>query len=217
MFNLDDGEWVRTDHISYQKAVNNGIAAGAFTQLSFISVSGYDEPLLVRAESTNDGNYETVKKLDSNCRWWDRPVITLCGVNRIATNITESGSMNMAYQSLYNDNPWPCEPSGSIPIQWNPEFQMIEPAVSGANWCAAYVPDTEVEYPLTPCVFGNRVMTIQNGLAAAGFNADADGYFGSGTMRTVMRYQQSQGLDITGVVSEELALQLTAHNSGNGE
>jgi hypothetical protein len=36
-------------------------------------------------------------------------------------------------------------------------------------------------------------------------------------MRTVMRYQQSQGLDITGVVSEELALQLTAHNSGNGE
>ena len=217
MFNLVDGEWVRTDHISYQNAVSNGIAAGAFTQLSFISVSGYDEPLLVRAESTNDGNYETVKKLDSNCRWWDRPVITLCGVNRIAANITESGSMNMAYQSLYNDNPWPCEPSGSIPIQWNPEFQMIEPAVSGANWCAAYVPDTEVEYPLAPCVVGDRVTAIQNGLAAAGFNVDTDGYFGPGTMRTVMRYQQLQGLDITGVVSEELALQLTADNSGDGE
>ena len=215
--NLVDGEWIRTDHISYQNAVSNGIAAGAFTQLSFISVSGYDEPLLVRAESTSDGNYETVKKLDSNCRWWDRPVITLCGVNRIAANITDSGSMNMVYQSLYNDNPWPCEPSGSIPIQWNPEFQMIEPAVSGANWCAAYVPDAEVEYPLAPCVVGDRVTAIQNGLAAAGFNVDTDGYFGIGTMRTVMRYQQRQGLDITGVVSEELAVQLTAGNSGDGD
>ena len=217
MFNLVDGEWIRTDHISYQNAVSNGIAAGAFTQLSFISVSGYDEPLLVRAESTSDGNYETVKKLDSNCRWWDRPVITLCGVNRIAANIPDSGSMNMVYQSLNNDNPWPCEPSGSIPIQWNPEFQMIEPAVSGANWCAAFVPDAEVEYPLAPCVVGDRVTAIQNGLAAAGFNVDTDGYFGIGTMRTVMRYQQRQGLDITGVVSEELAVQLTAGNSGDGD
>ena len=94
---------------------------------------------------------------------------------------------------------------------------MIEPAVSGANWCAAYVPDTEVEYPLAPCVVGDRVTAIQNGLAAAGFNVDADGYFGPGTMRTIMRYQQLQGLDITGVVSEELALQLTADNSGDGE
>lgn len=217
MFNLVDGEWVRTDHISYQNAVSNGIAAGAFTRISFINVDGYDEPVLVRAESTNDGNYVTAKKLDSNCRWWDRPVITLCGVNRIATAITESGAMNMSPQSLYDENPWPCEPSGSIPVRWNPEFQMIEPAVSGADWCSAYVSDTDVDYPLAPCTEGDTVAAIQNGLAAAGYNVDADGYFGPGTMRTVMRYQQSQGLDITGVVTADLAIALTDDGSGGGD
>lgn len=217
MFNWVDGEWVRTDHISYQSATQDGVAAAAFTSISFIDVSGYDEPLLVRAESTNDGNYVTTKKLDSNCRWWDRPVITMCGVNRIALSITASGSMTMVPQSLYDEDPWPCEPSGSFPIQWNAEFQMVEPAVSGANWCDAYVTDADRGYPLTPCTEGDLVAAVQNGLAAAGYNVDADGFFGPGTMRTVMRYQQSQGLDITGVVSEQLALTLADDGSGGGD
>lgn len=217
MFNLVDGEWIRTDHISYESAVSNGVTAGAFTRISFINVDGYDEPVLVRAESTNDGNYVTTKKLDSNCRWWDRPVITLCGVNRIASEITQSGTMSMSPQSLYNESPWPCEPTGSIPVRWNPEFQMIEPAVSGADWCSTFVSDTEVDYPLAPCTEGDTVAALQSGLAAAGYNIDADGYFGPGTMRTIMRYQQSQGLDITGLVTAELAIALTDDGSGGGD
>jgi hypothetical protein len=217
MFNLVDGEWVRTDHISYENAVSNGVTAGAFTRISFINMDGYNEPVLIRAESTNDGDYVTTKKLDSNCRWWDRPVITLCGVNRIASEISKSGSMTMSPQSLYNENPWPCEPAGPIPVRWNPEFQMIEPAVSGADWCRSYVSDTEVDYPLAPCTQGDTVAAVQNGLAAAGYNIDADGYFGPGTMRTIMRYQQGQGLDITGVVSADLAIALTDDGSGGGD
>ena len=217
MFNWVDNEWVRTDHISYESATQNGVAAAAFASISFINVDGYDEPLLVRAESTSDGNYVTTKKLDSNCRWWDRPIITLCGVNRTAEEVTGNGSMTMVPQSLYDEDPLPCERNGSMSIRWNPEFQMIEPAVSGADWCNAYVSEIEAGYPLTPCTEGATISAVQDGLAAAGYNIDADGFFGPGTMRTIMRYQQSQGLEVTGRISADLALALGDDGSGGGD
>ena len=217
MFNWVDGEWVRTDHVSYESATQNGVAAAAFASMSFINVDGYDEPLLVRAESTSDGNYVTTKKLDSNCRWWDRPIITLCGVNRTAEEVTGAGSMTMVPQSLYDEDPLPCERNGSMSIRWNPEFQMIEPAVSGADWCNAYVSEIEAGYPLTPCTEGATISAVQDGLAAAGYNIDADGFFGPGTMRTIMRYQQSQGLEVTGRISADLALALGDDGSGGGD
>ena len=203
MFFSFDGAWTRTDHVSLDATTVDGIAAFAFSNVRFIEVDGYDELLLLRDESSADGTRTVVKKLDSTCRWWDRPVITMCGVADSVASMSGNGSMIMHRYPLDSD-PLPCEPASAPAARWNSEFQMIEPAVSGADWCNDFVDDSSRELPLTPCMQGATVSAVQQGLAESGYTMDVDGYFGPGTMRTIMRFEQSTGMTVTGQITTAL-------------
>ncbi len=72
--------------------------------------------------------------------------------------------------------------------------------------CATYV--AEVGYPLKPCDSGVLVETLQRDLESLFPSIAIDGLFGSQSFEFVKEFQTSNGLEATGIVSEELAGQI---------
>lgn len=74
--------------------------------------------------------------------------------------------------------------------------------------CAEYV--AEVGYPLKPCDSGVLVETLQRDLESLFPDIGIDGLFGQQTFGFIEEYQTANGLEATGVVSEELANAIAA-------
>lgn len=74
--------------------------------------------------------------------------------------------------------------------------------------CAEYV--AESGYPLKPCDSGVLVETLQRDLESLFPDIGIDGLFGQQTFGFIEEYQTANGLEATGVVSEELATAIAA-------
>lgn len=82
--------------------------------------------------------------------------------------------------------------------------------------CADYV--SESGYPLKPCDSGVLVETLQRDLESLFPGIAIDGLFGSQTYGFVQEFQTSNGLEATGLVSEDLAAQIaSAESLGDGD
>ena len=74
--------------------------------------------------------------------------------------------------------------------------------------CAEYV--DESGYPLVPCVKGVLTETLQRDLVKIYPEVFIDGLFGEQTDSFVKQYQAATGAEETGIVSEELAAEISA-------
>lgn len=90
-----------------------------------------------------------------------------------------------------------------------------EPAVEATEIpdlpCADYI--EESGYPLTPCDSGTLVETLQRDLESLFPSIAIDGLFGNQTFGFIKEFQTSEGVEATGLVSEELADQIATAES----
>lgn len=91
------------------------------------------------------------------------------------------------------------------------EEAAVDPATLPEVPCATYV--DESGYPLKPCDSGVLVETLQRDLVSLFPAITIDGLFGSQTFGLIQEFQTSNGLEATGLVSEELAEQIAAAES----
>lgn len=91
------------------------------------------------------------------------------------------------------------------------EEAAVDPATIPEVPCAEYV--DEAGYPLKPCDSGVLVETLQRNLESLFPGIAIDGLFGSQTFGFIQEFQTSNGLEATGLVSEELAEQIAAAES----
>jgi hypothetical protein len=99
-------------------------------------------------------------------------------------------------------------PITAAPVVTDPQEEepVDEPTVVPGLPCASYV--AEVGYPLKPCDSGVLVETLQRDLESLFPSIAIDGLFGSQSVEFVKEFQTSNGLEATGIVSEELAGQI---------
>lgn len=92
------------------------------------------------------------------------------------------------------------------------EAPVEEPALDASAIpelpCAEYV--AESGFPLKPCDSGVLVETLQRDLESLFPEIAIDGLFGSQTFGFIEEFQRSNGLEETGLVSEELAGQIAS-------
>lgn len=91
------------------------------------------------------------------------------------------------------------------------EEAEVDPAAIPEVPCAEYV--DESGYPLKPCDSGVLVETLQRELESLFPEIAIDGLFGSQTFGFIQEFQTSNGLEATGLVSEELAAEIAAAES----
>lgn len=77
--------------------------------------------------------------------------------------------------------------------------------------CDEYV--EEAGYPLKPCDSGVLTETLQRDLVSLFPGIAIDGLFGGQTFGFIKEFQTSNGLEATGLVSEELAVQISTAES----
>lgn len=100
----------------------------------------------------------------------------------------------------------------SAPVVTDPPVETtVDPADIPDLPCAEYV--DESGYPLKPCDSGVLVETLQRDLESLFPTIAIDGLYGSQTFGFVQEFQTSAGLEATGLVSEELAEQISAAES----
>ncbi len=91
------------------------------------------------------------------------------------------------------------------------EDAAVDPTAVPDLPCAEYV--DESGYPLKSCDSGVLVETLQRDLESLFPGIAVDGLFGSQTFGFVQEFQTSNGIEATGLVSEELAGQIAAAES----
>ena len=204
LWHHSDGEWVRTDHAWLGASTTPDTAAAAYAGTELLAIDGLDEVALVTSMSTIDGPSATLRILDNNCNWWTRPVITPCGVVATPQAITPfPNSVSIMMSDAIDSPEWPCSVGDPWPIVWNNEFRMPEVDAS-QGFCESYNP-APVDDPMqalamtiTACTTGDVITAAQSMLVDRGVSIDVDGEFGPGTVRTLMRFQRDNGLEVTG-------------------
>ena len=73
------------------------------------------------------------------------------------------------------------------------------------KWATTWKPSLvlRLAQPGQPIVQGDDVRQLQQALIKAGFNIQADGFFGKDTDKAVRQFQQQKGLTVDGVVGEQ--------------
>lgn len=92
-----------------------------------------------------------------------------------------------------------------------PVEEEVDPGEVPDLPCEAYV--AESGYPLKSCDSGVLVETLQRDLESLFPEIAIDGLFGSQTFGFIEEIQTANGLDVTGLVSEELAGQIAVADS----
>jgi len=99
------------------------------------------------------------------------------------------------------DAPLAVGPSDSTAVVADAPTTTITPTLDTSP-CVEYVETSR--FPLRKCDSGPLVLEMQMNLEAAGFDVDADGFFGAGTQTAVADYQTKNGQPVTGIVDQEL-------------
>ncbi len=99
------------------------------------------------------------------------------------------------------------------PVATDPpvDEEAVDPTAVPDLPCAEYV--DESGYPLKSCDKGVLVETLQRDLQSLFPEIAVDGLFGSQTFGFIQQFQTSNGVEATGLVSEELAGQIAAAES----
>lgn len=140
-----------------------------------------------------------LKSNPSDCSWSWQELVDSCNIRFLYDNLTLSPEGDLIGSGWSGG----CSPREGVRFQWFSEVQrfVARPFASDSQMCGVY-DEFNIDLPLMTCTRTWAVQMFQEGLRAAGFNVNPDGYFGPGTQVAVIGYQQRLGLDASGLIDE---------------
>ena len=135
----------------------------------------------------------------SSCPWAWQELVDSCGNRPVFEGLAVSGEDDLIGSGWSGG----CSPRESVRFRWSPEVDrfVARPFSSNVQMCGTY-DEFAIDLPLRTCSKTWAVQMFQEGMRAAGFNVNPDGYFGPGTQIAVLGYQQRLGLAMTGLIDE---------------